>query len=262
MTITRTSAIVTLLGILGAASVAHAWDGPELWYDPADGMPPGGGGIFGTGAARDHGITCQDCHVDPPDGDIELRFRFSPSLGSVDGLDTYQPGQTYDVTVELLGEVLTGPCAPNAKNNNGFVATFEDTSGQPAGALASDSGQSRTDCPAAYPEPGTGTTVLYRDCDVAMPEDYERTSWQFRWTAPAASTGPVTLHFGGVDGNCDMMSMGDLVVVGQRDLSPAPAVAARQPGRGGSHALGLLLSLPLLASVWLAGRSVRRRGSR
>lgn len=262
MTITRTSAIVTLLGILGAASVAHAWDGPELWYDPADGMPPGGGGIFGTGAARDHGITCQDCHVDPRGGDIELRFRFSPSLGSVDGLDTYQPGQTYDVTVELLGEVLTGPCAPNAKNNNGFVATFEDTSGQPAGALASDSGQSRTDCPAAYPEPGTGTTVLYRDCDVAMPEDYERTSWQFRWTAPAASTGPVTLHFGGVDGNCDMMSMGDLVVVGQRDLSPAPAVAARQPGRGGSHALGLLLSLPLLASVWLAGRSVCRRGSR
>ena len=262
MSTTRTSAFLAFLATLTAASVAHAWDGPTLWYDPADGMPPGGGGIFGTGAARDHGITCQDCHVDPPDGDVELRFRFSPSLASMNGLDAYQPGQTYDVTVELVGELLTGPCAPDAKNNNGFAATFADATGQPAGMLASDSGQSGTDCPTAYPDPGTGTTVLYRDCDVAMPEDYERTSWQFRWTAPSAGTGPVTLHFGGVDGNCDMMSMGDLVVVGQRDLVPAPAVAAREPHRGWPPALGLLLSLPLFASVWLAGRTARGRGSR
>ena len=259
MTTARTTATLAFVTTLGAATVAHAWDGPELWYDPADGMPPGGGGIFGTGAARDHGITCQDCHVDPPDGDVELRFNFSPSLTSVDGLDAYEPGRTYDVTVELIGEILTGPCAPNAKNNNGFAATFQDAGGQTAGVLASDSGQTGTDCPAQYPDPGTGSTVLYRTCDVVMPESYERTSWQFGWTAPAAGTGSITLHFGGVDGNCDMMSMGDLVVVGQRDLVPATTAARRARPRGWPPALGLLFSLPLAASIWLAGRAVARR---
>ena len=258
MTTSRTSAILAFLATLAAASVAHAWDGPKLWYDPADGMSPGGGGIFGTGAARDHGITCQDCHVDPPDGDVELRFRFSPSLASMNGLDVYQPGQTYDVTVELVGELLTGPCAPNAKNNNGFAATFEDADGQIAGVLTSDSGQSGTDCPAQYPDPGTGTTVLYGDCDVVMPENYERTSWQFRWTAPTSDSGGITLRFGGVDGNCDMMSMGDLVFVGQRDLVPATATTAQTRRGGWPPALGVLASLPLLASVWL-GRSIARR---
>lgn len=252
---TRTSALLAVLfAIPGAASVAHAWDGPKLWYEPADGMSPGGGGIFGTGSPRDHGITCQDCHVDRPAGDIELRFGFSPSLGSVDGVDSYQPGRTYDVSVELIGEVLTGPCVANGKNNNGFAATFADASGRTAGALASDSGQSAASCPSDDPEPGTGSTVLYRDCDVVMPEDYQRTSWQFRWTAPAASAGPVTLHFGGVDGNCDMMSMGDLVVAGQRDLVPATTAAARERRRGWPPALGMLASLPFIASIWLAAR--------
>ena len=55
-------AACTLLG----TNAARAWDGPELWYEPAHGAVPGGGGIFGTGGERDHHITCEHCHVDRP----------------------------------------------------------------------------------------------------------------------------------------------------------------------------------------------------
>jgi hypothetical protein len=255
VTSTRTCALLAFVAMLAIPSPrAHAWDGPKLWYEPADAMSPGGGGIFGTGGARDHRITCQDCHVDPPDGDIELRFSFSPPLASVGGVETYEPGQSYQVTVELVGERLTGPCGQYAKNNNGFAATFEDVSGRSAGVLRSDSGQTQTDCPSAYPDPGTGTTVLYRDCDVAMPEDYERASWQLGWTAPGGESGDITLHFGGVDGNCDMMSMGDLVVVGQRVLAAAPSASAGTHRRTWPAALGVLMSLSLLASLWFVAR--------
>lgn len=52
-------------------------------------------------------------------------------------------------------------------------------------------------------------------------------AWTFYWTAPASGT--VRMFYGGVDGDCDMMSMGDAVVVGSMTLK-TPSFARPSPG--------------------------------
>src|SRR5688572_6957029 len=205
--------IVVVVASLAVAQAARAWDGPTLWYEQAHGAVPGGGGIFGTGGARDHNITCEACHVERPTGVIDAALVFTPPLGDVAGMKVYSPGQTYQVRLDLVGELvgLSG-CGPYGRNINNFAATFE-ADGQPAGLLMSDSGQSQDACPTNYDMSWAGTTALYRDCDVVLATDNDdgRTSWFFSWRAPAAGSGMVTVSYGVVDGDCSMMSMGDAV---------------------------------------------------
>ena len=51
--------------LLAAPALAHAWDGPGLWYAAAHGAQPGGGGLIATGGRGDHGLGCSACHVSP-----------------------------------------------------------------------------------------------------------------------------------------------------------------------------------------------------
>jgi hypothetical protein len=242
-----------LIAVAGAALTAalipatsRAWDGPGLWYSPAAGAQPGGSGIIGTGGALDHNVTCANCHM-KAESKIDLKLDFSPALPTVGGLPTPMPGQQYQVSVQLTGEHLgLSACEQYTSNINNFAATVEDAGGKLAGVLASDSGQSSTSCPASAPDPVNGTTLMYSDCHAVMASGAPgKTSWTFSWTAPQAGAGPLTLYYGAVDGNCDMMSMDDDVKVGSikmgspmASLTPAPAPGGEE--RRFAWAFGLL----------------------
>jgi hypothetical protein len=218
--------IMLAIAMTCVAAPAFAWDGPGMWYRAADDANPGGGGILGTGGAHDHGIKCSDCHVDrPQEPDLQFEMTFSPELTG----GAYVSGQRYTITARLTGAQLGIGCNaqdPNMHNNDGFAASFEDSSGAAAGALASDSGQTSTSCALPSPPPA-GTTAMDGDCKAVFARgDSDTDTWTFSWTAP--SGGPVRIYWGAVDGNCDMMSMKDAVVTGSIALG-APAMARATP---------------------------------
>jgi hypothetical protein len=174
---------------------------------------------------------------------------------------TYEPGQTYQVDVALIGEHLgLSGCDPFVTHTNNFVAAFEDASGNVAGTLTSDSGQSSTNCPPTIASPPPpGTTAVYGDCHAVIAYGADRTTWHFAWTAPASGAGPLTVFYGAVDGNCDMKSLGDDVVVSSLALGEATAQIAppeREPGEA-SRLASLAPLLPLIGLVIAARR--RRR---
>jgi hypothetical protein len=199
------------------AGRAEAWDGPGMWYRAANDDNPGGGGILGTGGRHDHGITCRDCHVERRDEPaLALAFAFNPPLAN----NTYVPNQRYTVTATMTGAQLGRPCGMQyTMNTDNFAASFEDDNGAPAGVVWSDS-QAAGSCPVDPPPPtDPGTTAVAGDCHVIFSKGNPDTDvWTFTWTAPASGT--VHMFYGGVDGDCDMMSMGDATVVDTKTLTP------------------------------------------
>jgi hypothetical protein len=244
-----------------APTAAHAWDGDTLWGSPANGgngapgtmnaLVPGGGGIYGTGGARDYNITCASCHVNDKQqqGKIDGKLTFNPPLGAG---DSYRPGTQYTIGVALVGEHLgLSGCGPYVDGNiNQFGASIEDAAGKSVGVLASDSGQSSASCPAAAPMTSSGTTLLYGDCHAIVSRGgktmVNTTSWSFTWSAPAAGTGPVTISWGVVDGDCAMDSFGDDVKTGSTKLTEGTAAREAAPG---PYGLAILILGPALAVV-------------
>jgi hypothetical protein len=238
-----------LLSSTLSVGAALAWDGPALWFDSPVGALPGGGGIIGTGSARDFNITCAHCHTGA-EGKIDAKLDFMPPLPSVGGQQTYEPGQTYAVSVSLLGEHLGAYCEQYMMHVNNVAVTVEDAGGKGAGVLTSDGGESSSSCPKTLPDPVKGSTVLYGDCHAIVSNGMENmTEWSFSWTAPSAGAGPLTLYYGIVDGDCDMSSRGDDVKVGTIKLGEATAaVTPGGPGNspGGRSALAAGTSAPSL----------------
>ncbi|HEY3357657.1 MAG TPA: hypothetical protein VGQ83_30675 [Polyangia bacterium] len=245
---------------LTTAAPAAAWDGDGLWERDASGAVPGGGGLWGTGGRRDHGVHCGHCHMSAP-GLISLGFTFTPALGTVGTVRTYQPGQTYQVDAQLTGETLGfSGCGAYGKNNNNFAAAIEDGTGATAGTYATDGAPVMTSaaCSATLPASYTGTTITYGDCHAVASHNTEnRTAWRFTWTAPAAGRGTLTLSYGAVDGNCDMMSMGDDVAVGALTLAEAGASLAPARPRAAGRQLAAVIGIVALG---LAAWWRRRRG--
>jgi hypothetical protein len=253
-----------LVLLAGFPSVALAWDGAASWYNPANGgnappgdknaIMPGGGGIFGTGGARDYNITCANCHLDDKkqQGQIAIDFAFNPPQPMVNGVAGYTPGTTYTITATLSGEHLgLSGCGPYVTGNiNNFAASFESSGGLSAGVLASDSGQSSANCGKTTPMAGR-TTLLYGDCHAIFSDDGDmadlgRTTWSFSWTAPSAGAGTITMYYGAVDGDCMMDSFGDDVKTGNKRFPEATAALAPRPR---PYAFAFLLLLPL-ALLW------------
>jgi hypothetical protein len=195
---------------------AAAWDGDDYWEKaPQSAVTSGGGGIWGTGGKRDFGITCATCHVEPANK-MAFAVMFSPALGVG---NKYTPGQAYVVSATLTETLGTNAANCNGLDNrNGFAATFEFAAGGKAGTLGSDTGA------AGCPSLGTTTMTLGR-CDAIVyraAAAKDRTQWTFKWTAPAAGAGAVTLSWAAVDGSCDMMSMNDDVKTGTLALIEGP----------------------------------------
>jgi hypothetical protein len=200
----------SLLALMLLAAPANAWDGFRMFEDTTLGPTSGGGGVWGTGAKRDHAITCSSCHKPRTPSKINGTFSFVPALQAN---NAYKPGQRYQVTVKLTGEWLGrnfGGCAQYTMSMNAFAATFEGPNGKAVGRLESDSGQDSNACPAAVAGTPAGSTVTYGKCDVVTSTGAEdQTTWTFFWTPPAAGAGAVKLFWGVVDGDCDMKSIGD-----------------------------------------------------
>src|SRR5262249_52166696 len=140
--------------------------------------------------------------------------------------NTYTPGQRYTITATMTGANLACIAGPSgggtpADKIRNFAASFETDSGAPAGVLVSDANQtapSRRLRPPPHTPPA-GTTLLDGDCAVIFSAGTDTGPWTFTWTAPAS--GAVHIYWGAVDGNCDMMSMGDAVQNGSTTLMPA-----------------------------------------
>jgi hypothetical protein len=208
---------ITLLLALALVTPANAWDGFKLFEEPTTGPTSGGGGIWGTGAKRDSGITCAHCHVKPV-GKVYASIEFFPLLNQVGPNSLYRPGQKYQMKVMMIGESLGrtfAVCAPGKTSMNGFAATFETLGGVKAGRLESDSGQDSNACPVTVADLQTGTTVTFGKCAVIANTNVEdQATWTFTWTAPLKGAGTVMMFYGVVDGNCDMKSTGDDVKMG------------------------------------------------
>jgi hypothetical protein len=54
----------------------------------------------------------------------------------------------------------------------------------------------------------------------AFPVEFNQRTWTFKWTAPAASTGPVTFYVAGNGGNGDGESTGDYIYTSSVTVSP------------------------------------------
>lgn len=201
------------------------------WHQPADGNPTtpmgraGAGGIYGTGSAKDYGITCANCHINGQ-GTIGATITPAPAFTKMNGLDAYKPGQQYTITVAMTGEHR----GLNQMNNNlnGMALTIEDQGGKPSGVFASDTTPpvTSTACQptAPNPAPAAGTTYVYGDCHgvVYIPRP-NGTQWTFSWTAPKAGSGQLTMFYGVVDGDADgKSSLDDDTKIGTLKLVEGP----------------------------------------
>ena len=181
----------------------------------------GGGGLYGTGGKGDFGVKCSHCHIEG-EGKIDMQLTANPPWQMVNGVEAYKPGQVYDITIELLNEHKH---AADGRDNNGFAAAIEDSSGALAGELRDGLGGSTNNCPNAIPaNNGKGqqapsspnqTSILFSPdnssntrCHAIMSVTHAKmqnalTKWSFQWVAPPAGAGELTIFVGVVDGDTD-----------------------------------------------------------
>ena len=216
----RILALVIGLFALTAASTAQAFPHLYMWVDPGNGHPsqglaPGAGYLYGTGGAKERGITCALCHVKAP-GTIGVTVNPSVPWQVVGNANAYKPGQQYTITVTMTGETKN----PGTTDNfNGFALTIENAAGVGVGTFSNDQAANpvtTTSCTntrvmgaAEMTLATNGVTTYLISANsagggcytvVAVPK-LGATSWTFKWTAPAAGAGPVTIYYGVVDGD-------------------------------------------------------------
>lgn len=223
----RSFSLVFALALLAAAPASAYTTGDRYGIEPNSDPNTGGvplqvsygDGIRFVGAPDFPRATCGSCHTGGPNLAAVRLGADDPSLFS----SGYNPGQTYQLEVQLMGETLgleyNGPsrCGNIPKqgfvpcNSNGFALEADDGGGNLAGAMCpTNSGGG------ACASPTGPTTVLLTldgheliasrgtlEAGGGLPTALENgaTRWRFYWTAPTAGTGPVTFHAGVVDGN-------------------------------------------------------------
>jgi hypothetical protein len=251
--------LLSVIVLIATRGVARAWDAPQYWYE-SDTI--GGGGILATGGAGDHNITCANCHIKGAQnyGTVDFKPSFNPPIGT-----SYQLGQTYLVTMTLSNEHLGLDCPSmgmDMHNKNFFGAAFEDDSGKAVGQLTAGNGTTAS-CPTPPLPNGQGNpttdTFMFSDCHAIIGGGENTTgattsSWTFSWTAPTTSTN-VTVYYAGVDGNCEMDSLGDDAKVGTMKLGGG--LAMRAPAESSNRAFASVGLFPLLAML----RALRRRAT-
>jgi hypothetical protein len=204
------------------------------WHESADGPLAAGGDIHGTGSNHDWGVTCAHCHINDKQqqGKIDFTITTTPAFAKKNGLDSYVPGTTYQITTAMTGEHL-GLALVNT-NFNGFGLTIEDQSGKTQGVFTSDETPPKvsTNCvavPTMVPDAIIkGTTTIRGDCSTLVSlAKSNLTTWNFTWKAPAAGAGQLTIYYGVVDADYSTngstrSSLGDDVKIGTKKLVEGP----------------------------------------
>src|SRR4029079_4622584 len=103
-------ALALAASVVFSGAVALAFPFGKSWHDPATGSQSNGGragagGIYGTGSATDHFITCTNCHIKSI-GQIDAKITPPPAWEKVNNQDAYKPGQAYSMTIDMTGEHL------------------------------------------------------------------------------------------------------------------------------------------------------------
>jgi hypothetical protein len=246
----RLSVIGLVASLPLVSAVAIAFPKAGAWHTAATAASPGASDIYGTGGVSDWGLTCANCHIKAP-GLINATVLPPGGWPKKNGLNSYVPGTSYVVTMNLVGEHLAVNDA--AFNNvNSFALTAEDQNGKPQGVFTTDGtnpafvrSSNGPECtaktaalpplvagvfsweaqnPTLYTSHNTGTTFLVGDChaivNLTIPN---HTSWTFSWKAPGAGTGPITLYYGVVDGSSHgLNSQDDDVKMGTVKLVEGP----------------------------------------
>lgn len=249
---------------LGAALLAGAlaWGAPRAAFAFHTGQtfdrPPGaggGGGIFYTGAKKDHGFTCTMCH-EKPEGQIKVSWTVDPPL---DG-GKYTPGAQYTFTAKLEGEHKG---LGNPYNYNAIVVQFLGQDENSIGMITS------AEDPTCYYVSGAS----YAPTNTCA-TDKGRTEWSFVWTAGTPdplspmdppplipASGPVTVLFAAVDGDGGTSEVAkprndpfnDDVYVTEMVLNEGATARRNMPSRPGTLAFALGLA------VFGVSRRVSRR---
>lgn len=173
-----------LAGAIASASLA--------FLPPALAFPEGA--LLGhTGGFGEE--SCASCHFGGPQGeDIALR---------VDGPDVYAPGERYRFFIRVMdaGAAVAG-----------FQLAFRFEDGSNAGLLEMGDGEGQT---------GTLDDVIYASHTAPQRMDEGAAVWEFHWTAPDASSGPVMLNAAAVSGADDQSPIGDNVHELALEIGPA-----------------------------------------
>ncbi len=218
-----TTACAGLL-LAGLTAPAHAFHLSNSFEVSAN--EGGGGGIFFTGAARWKRYDCAICHVGK-NGGVTVGLTSSPPELFTRG--EWEPNRTYEIVVEMLGESRG---FASGVNFNTFVAELSDGAGQPLRSFDFD--------PAELDTWNDGQVIGARG-------DPDRTRWSFRFTAPSAGAGALSLDIAMVDGNGAGTSSGrasdlrgDGVATAHRSLCEVGAAcgsASDEPGEPGDAAV-------------------------
>jgi hypothetical protein len=185
--ITLLAAAAALLAMLAPASARAFHAGSTFDKPPGAG---GGGSVYYAGTQLERGWDCTACHLDPP-GKIGVAVRVDPPpIAGPDGQALYVPGQAYSFEITMVGE-HAGLDRP-LYNFNSLVVDIVDARGFKVGTtdgFAPQDFYQATNSTLLYgqpPQPGWGTGEH---------------PWKFRWNAPEAGGGPVSVHLAAVDGD-------------------------------------------------------------
>ena len=145
----------------------------------------GGARMYFTGSPRWRGYDCTICHVDAPG---LMRFEVTSEPAELLTSGAWTPGKEYTLTLRMVGETRH-----SESEHNTFLLGVEDDRGQPAGTFSDPGGD-------LQPAPGGGHGGVASDGVVAGKAG-KFDVWTFRYTAPVAGTGRLSMYLGGVDGD-------------------------------------------------------------
>lgn len=175
MTNSQTSSVLAMMAALIATNTSHAYlDGPDPWS---------------TGAPGE--VDCTDCHES---------FPLNSGNGSLSLLDVpneYVPGQSYRLQVRI-------------EDPDQMVWGFQLTALDAANAAAGEISVAQPAETQVVEDTDRQYVMHTEDGNFAGTADGP-VSWTFDWTAPPASTGPVTFYLAGNAGNNDEEDTGDFV---------------------------------------------------
>lgn len=209
---------IAALVLLISPGVAQAYSESEAFdRDPSAEPSGGGGGMAFTGSPRQHGLSCESCHVGGPT-DIGLRISTLLPNGNVGHLFDRDllPGVVYEIEVAFDGDRLVPvegcldrdyePC-----NLNLFAAEVLDAQGEPAGAFCSVKPRDEPidDFCGQCALPRAAGTRVVDDCQVVYADGFNPvdsrwrngvTATSFYWRAPREAASALTFYISAVDG--------------------------------------------------------------
>lgn len=145
-----------------------------------------------TGAPGENTCATSGCHSGSAIATSDIAFNTVPTGSLTNG---YTPGQLYNLTVNVNSLISPSTTQPR----DGFQITALDANNDSAGTFTITNVNS------------TSLTTFFDRQYVGHKTANSTSAWTFRWTAPAAGTGPVTFYITANRSNNDNGTSGDFI---------------------------------------------------